>query len=78
MRHQRVHQKARHAKRHGRDSDREEHAEEDSESESAHSGAHPVSEGEGDAGLHASAHVALTRSRRESLAAKDAGRRDYF
>uniref|UniRef100_A0A8B9Y068 C2H2-type domain-containing protein n=1 Tax=Bos mutus grunniens TaxID=30521 RepID=A0A8B9Y068_BOSMU len=76
VRHQRVHQKARHAKRHGRDSDREEHAEEDSESESAHSGPHPVSEGEGDAGLHASAHVALTRSRRESLAAKDAGRRE--
>ncbi|XP_061003660.1 ras-responsive element-binding protein 1 isoform X1 [Dama dama] len=76
VRHQRVHQKARHAKHHGKDSDREERAEEDSESESAHSGAHPASEGEADAGLHASAHVALTRSRRESLAAKDAGRRE--
>uniref|UniRef100_A0A8C6E5R5 Ras-responsive element-binding protein 1 n=1 Tax=Moschus moschiferus TaxID=68415 RepID=A0A8C6E5R5_MOSMO len=76
VRHQRVHQKARHAKHHGKDSDREERAEEDSECESAHSGAHAVSEGEADAGLHAGAHVAVTRSRRESLAAKDAGRRE--
>ncbi|KAB0358535.1 hypothetical protein FD754_002691 [Muntiacus muntjak] len=76
VRHQRVHQKARHAKQHGKDSDREERAEEDSESESAHSGAHPASEGEADAGLHAGAHAALTRSRRESLATKDAGRRE--
>uniref|UniRef100_A0A8C2RIC1 Ras-responsive element-binding protein 1 n=1 Tax=Capra hircus TaxID=9925 RepID=A0A8C2RIC1_CAPHI len=75
VRHQRVHQKARHAKHHGKDSDREERAEEDSESESAHSGAHPLSEGEGDAGLHASTHVALTRSSpREPAPQGDPGR----
>lgn len=76
VRHQRVHQKARHPKQHGKDSDKEERGEEDSESESTHSGTNPVSESEADSALLASNHVAVTRSRKESLAPKDAGRRE--
>nr|XP_035959808.1 ras-responsive element-binding protein 1 isoform X3 [Halichoerus grypus] len=78
VRHQRVHQKARHAKQHGKDSDREERGEEDSESESTHSGNNPVSENEADSAPPASNHVAVTRSRKESLAnaTKDPGRRE--
>lgn len=79
VRHQRVHQKARHAKHHGKDSgkdsDKDERGEEDSESESVHSGNNPVSENEADSALLASNHVAVTRSRKESLA-KDVGRRE--
>ncbi|XP_033263950.1 ras-responsive element-binding protein 1 isoform X1 [Orcinus orca] len=75
VRHQRVHQKARHPKQHGKDSDKEERGE-DSESESTHSGTNPVSESEADSALLASNHVAVTRSRKESLALKDAGRRE--
>lgn len=75
VRHQRVHQKARHAKHHGKDSDKDERAEEDSESESTHSGNNPVSENEADLALPTSNHVAVTRSRKDSLA-KDAGRRE--
>ncbi|XP_016057906.1 PREDICTED: ras-responsive element-binding protein 1 isoform X2 [Miniopterus natalensis] len=79
VRHQRVHQKARHAKHHGKDSgkdsDKDERGEEDSESESIHSGNNPVSENEADSALLASNHVAVTRSRKESLA-KDVGRRE--
>lgn len=75
VRHQRVHQKARHARHHGKDSDKE-RGEEDSESESTHSGNNPVSENEADSALLASNHVAVTRSRKESLASKDAGRRE--
>ncbi|XP_057554421.1 ras-responsive element-binding protein 1 isoform X2 [Hippopotamus amphibius kiboko] len=76
VRHQRVHQKARHTKHHGKDSDREERGEEDSESESTHSGNNPASESEADSALLASSHVAVTRSRKEGLAPKDAGRRE--
>ncbi|XP_054447896.1 ras-responsive element-binding protein 1 isoform X2 [Pteronotus mesoamericanus] len=75
VRHQRVHQKARHAKHHGKDSDKDERGEEDSESESTHSGNNPVSENEADSALLASNHVAVTRSRKDSLA-KDASRRE--
>ncbi|XP_011365344.1 ras-responsive element-binding protein 1 isoform X3 [Pteropus vampyrus] len=75
VRHQRVHQKARHAKHHGKDSDKDERGEEDSESESTHSGNNPVSENEADSALLANNHVAVTRSRKESLA-KDASRRE--
>uniref|UniRef100_A0A8C3WF26 Ras-responsive element-binding protein 1 n=1 Tax=Catagonus wagneri TaxID=51154 RepID=A0A8C3WF26_9CETA len=75
VRHQRVHQKARHATHRGKDSDREERGE-DSGSESAHSGNNPVSENEADSALLASSHVAVTRSRKESLASKAAGRRE--
>ena len=74
VRHQRVHQKARQPRHPGKDSDKEERGEEDSESESAHSGNNPASEGEADPGLPAGSHVAGTRSRKESLAPKDAGR----
>ncbi|XP_064453278.1 ras-responsive element-binding protein 1 isoform X3 [Mirounga angustirostris] len=78
VRHQRVHQKARHAKQHGKDSDKEERGEEDSESESTHSGNNPVSENEADSAPPASNHVAVTRSRKESLAnaTKDPGLRE--
>ncbi|XP_036901261.1 ras-responsive element-binding protein 1 isoform X1 [Sturnira hondurensis] len=75
VRHQRVHQKARHAKHHGKDSDKDERGEEDSESESTHSGNNPVSENEADLALPASNHVAVTRSRKDSLA-KDTSRRE--
>lgn len=75
VRHQRVHQKAKHAKHHGKDSDKDERGEEDSESESTHSGNNPVSENEADSALLANNHVAVTRSRKESLA-KDASRRE--
>lgn len=75
VRHQRVHQKARHAKHHGKDSDKDERGEEDSESESTHSGNNPISENEADSALLANNHVAVTRSRKESLA-KDASRRE--
>ncbi|KAM5269044.1 ras-responsive element-binding protein 1 isoform 2-T6 [Hipposideros larvatus] len=75
VRHQRVHQKTRHAKHHGKDSDRDERGDEDSESESTHSGNNPVSENEADSALLVSNHVAVTRSRKESLA-KDASRRE--
>ncbi|XP_039110336.1 ras-responsive element-binding protein 1 isoform X2 [Hyaena hyaena] len=78
VRHQRVHQKARHAKQLGKDSDKDERAEEDSESESTHSGNNPVSENEADSAPPASNHMAVTRSRRESLAnaTKDPSRRE--
>ncbi|XP_034886700.1 ras-responsive element-binding protein 1 isoform X4 [Mirounga leonina] len=78
VRHQRVHQKARHARQHGKDSDKEERGEEDSESESTHSGNNPVSENEADSAPPASNHVAVTRSRKESLAnaTKDPGLRE--
>ncbi|XP_038440035.1 ras-responsive element-binding protein 1 isoform X2 [Canis lupus familiaris] len=78
VRHQRVHQKARHAKQHGKDSDKDERGEEDSGSESTHSGNNPVSENEADAAPPASNHVAVTRSRKESLAVatKDPSRRE--
>lgn len=78
VRHQRVHQKARHAKQHGKDSDKEERGEEDSGSESTHSGNNPVSENEADSAPPASNHVAVTRSRKESLAnaTKEPGRRE--
>ncbi|XP_058411307.1 LOW QUALITY PROTEIN: ras-responsive element-binding protein 1 [Diceros bicornis minor] len=78
VRHQRVHQKARHAKHHGKDSDKDERGEEDSESESTHSGNNPVSENEADSALPASNHVAITRSRKESLAnaTKDSSHRE--
>ncbi|XP_029800854.1 ras-responsive element-binding protein 1 isoform X2 [Suricata suricatta] len=78
VRHQRVHQKARHAKQLGKDSDKDERGEEDSESESTHSGNNPVSENEADSAPPASNHVAITRSRKESLAntTKDPSRRE--
>ncbi|XP_026896050.2 ras-responsive element-binding protein 1 isoform X3 [Acinonyx jubatus] len=78
VRHQRVHQKARHAKQLGKDSDKDERGEEDSESESTHSGNNPVSENEADSAPPASNHVAVTRSRKESLAnsTKDPSRRE--
>ncbi|XP_066124534.1 ras-responsive element-binding protein 1 isoform X3 [Saccopteryx bilineata] len=75
VRHQRVHQKARHTKHHGKDSDKDERGEEDSESESTHSGNNPVSENEADLAVLAGNHVAVTRSRKESLA-KDASCRE--
>ncbi|VFV39916.1 ras-responsive element-binding [Lynx pardinus] len=77
VRHQRVHQKARHAKQLGKDSDKDERGEEDSESESTHSN-NPVSENEADSAPPASNHVAVTRSRKESLAnsTKDPSRRE--
>ncbi|XP_042793914.1 ras-responsive element-binding protein 1 isoform X3 [Panthera leo] len=78
VRHQRVHQKARHAKQLGKDSDKDERGEEDSESESTHSGNNPVSENEAESAPPASNHVAVTRSRKESLAnsTKDPSRRE--
>ncbi|XP_043446817.1 ras-responsive element-binding protein 1 isoform X3 [Prionailurus bengalensis] len=78
VRHQRVHQKARHAKQLGKDSDKDERGEEDSESESTHSGNNPVSENEADSAPPASNHMAVTRSRKESLAnsTKDPSRRE--
>ncbi|XP_025773031.1 ras-responsive element-binding protein 1 [Puma concolor] len=78
VRHQRVHQKARHAKQLGKDSDKDERGEEDSESESTHSGNNPVSENEADSAPPTSNHVAVTRSRKESLAnsTKDPSRRE--
>nr|XP_048281784.1 ras-responsive element-binding protein 1 isoform X2 [Myodes glareolus] len=68
VRHQRIHQKARHSKHHGKDSDKDERAEEDSEDESTHSANNPVSENEADSAPSTSNHVAITRSRKESLA----------
>ncbi|XP_060228467.1 ras-responsive element-binding protein 1 isoform X2 [Meriones unguiculatus] len=68
VRHQRIHQKARHSKHHGKDSDKDERAEEDSEDESTHSANNPVSENEAESAPSTSNHVAITRSRRESLA----------
>uniref|UniRef100_A0A2K6EZP5 Ras responsive element binding protein 1 n=1 Tax=Propithecus coquereli TaxID=379532 RepID=A0A2K6EZP5_PROCO len=78
VRHQRIHQKARHAKHHGKDSDKDERGEEDSENESTHSGNNPVSESEAELAPNTSNHMAVTRSRKESLAtsAKDCGRRE--
>ncbi|XP_049510832.1 ras-responsive element-binding protein 1 isoform X3 [Panthera uncia] len=78
VRHQRVHQKARHAKQLGKDSDKDERGEEDSESESTHSGNNPVSENEAESAPPASNHIAVTRSRKESLAnsTKDPSRRE--
>ncbi|XP_051026095.1 ras-responsive element-binding protein 1 isoform X2 [Acomys russatus] len=67
VRHQRIHQKARHSK-HGKDSDKDERAEEDSEDESTHSANNPVSENEAESAPSTSNHVAITRSRKESLA----------
>ncbi|XP_023368047.1 ras-responsive element-binding protein 1 [Otolemur garnettii] len=77
VRHQRIHQKARHTKHHGKDSDKDERGEEDSENESTHSG-NPVSENEAESAPNTSNHVAVTRSRKESLAnaAKDCCRRE--
>jgi hypothetical protein len=77
VRHQRIHQKARHGKHHGKDSDKDERVEEDSENESTHSGNNPVSENEAEA-PSASNHMAVTRSRKESLAntGKDCSRRE--
>ncbi|XP_069880724.1 ras-responsive element-binding protein 1 isoform X1 [Dipodomys merriami] len=74
VRHQRIHQKTRHGKHQAKDSDKDERAEEDSEAESAHSGNNPVSENEAEAS-GTNNHVAITRSRRESLAnaGKDCG-----
>lgn len=68
VRHQRIHQKARHSKHHGKDSDKDERAEEGSEDESAHSANNPASENEAEAAPSTSNHVAITRSRKESLA----------
>ncbi|XP_045407618.1 ras-responsive element-binding protein 1 isoform X1 [Lemur catta] len=78
VRHQRIHQKARHAKHHGKDSDKDERGEEDSENESTHSGNNPVSENEAESAPNTSNHMAVTRSRKESLAssAKDCSRRE--
>uniref|UniRef100_A0A8C9UN70 Ras-responsive element-binding protein 1 n=1 Tax=Spermophilus dauricus TaxID=99837 RepID=A0A8C9UN70_SPEDA len=78
VRHQRIHQKARHGKHHGKDSDKDERPEEDSEDESTHSGNNPVSENEAESAPSTSNHVAVTRSRRESLASagKDCGHRE--
>uniref|UniRef100_A0A8C5L4C2 Ras-responsive element-binding protein 1 n=1 Tax=Jaculus jaculus TaxID=51337 RepID=A0A8C5L4C2_JACJA len=75
VRHQRIHQKTRHSKHHGKDSDKEERAEEDSEDESTNSGNNPVSENEAESAPSTSNHVAMTRSRKESLApaGKDCG-----
>ena len=67
VRHQWIHQKARHSKHSGKDSDKEERVEEDSEDESTHSGNNPVSENEAES-ASTSNHVAMTRSRKESLA----------
>lgn len=68
VRHQRIHQKARHSKHHGKDSDKDERAEEGSEDESAHSANNPASENEAESAPSTSNHVAITRSRKESLA----------
>lgn len=68
VRHQRIHQKARHNKHHGKDSDKDERPEEDSEDESTHSANNPVSENEAESAPSTSNHVAVTRSRKESLA----------
>ncbi|XP_017653263.1 ras-responsive element-binding protein 1 isoform X3 [Nannospalax galili] len=68
VRHQRIHQKARHSKHQEKDSDKEDQAEEDSEDESTHSGNNPVSENEAESAPSTSNHVAITRSRKESLA----------
>ncbi|XP_005327546.2 ras-responsive element-binding protein 1 isoform X1 [Ictidomys tridecemlineatus] len=78
VRHQRIHQKARHGKHHGKDSDKDERPEEDSEDESTHSGNNPVSENEAESAPSTSNHVAVTRSRKESLASagKDCGHRE--
>lgn len=78
VRHQRIHQKARHSKHHGKDSDKDERAEEDSEDESTHSANNPVSENEAESAPSTSNHVAITRSRRESLAnsGKDCSREE--
>ncbi|XP_055451091.1 ras-responsive element-binding protein 1 isoform X2 [Psammomys obesus] len=78
VRHQRIHQKARHSKHHGKDSDKDERAEEDSEDESTHSANNPVSENEAESAPSTSNHVAITRSRRESLASsgKDCSREE--
>ncbi|KAM9233988.1 ras-responsive element-binding protein 1 isoform 3-T3 [Dugong dugon] len=75
VRHQRIHQKARH---HGKDGDQDEKGEEDSENESTHSGNNPISENEAEATLTTSNHMAITRSRKESLAnaAKEASRKE--
>ncbi|NP_001391688.1 ras-responsive element-binding protein 1 isoform 4 [Mus musculus] len=67
VRHQRIHQKARHSKHHGKDSDKDERAEEDSEDESTHSATNPASENEAESAPSTSNHVAVTRSRKESL-----------
>ncbi|XP_049739012.1 ras-responsive element-binding protein 1 isoform X2 [Elephas maximus indicus] len=72
VRHQRIHQKARH---HGKDGDQDEKGEEDSENESTHSGNNPISESEAEATLTTSNHMAITRSRKESLA-KEASRKE--
>lgn len=68
VRHQRIHQKARHSKHHGKDSDKDERAEEGSEDESTHSANNPASENEAESAPSTSNHVAITRSRKESLA----------
>ncbi|KAM6184906.1 ras-responsive element-binding protein 1 [Rhynchocyon petersi] len=75
VRHQRIHQKARH---HGRDCDQDEKGEEDSENESTHSGNNPISESEAEPAPTTSNHMAITRSRKESLAsaAKEAGHKE--
>ncbi|XP_052013436.1 ras-responsive element-binding protein 1 isoform X4 [Apodemus sylvaticus] len=67
VRHQRIHQKARHSKHHGKDSSKDEQVEEDSEDESTHSANNPASENEADSAPSTSNHVAVTRSRKESL-----------
>ncbi|XP_006864169.1 PREDICTED: ras-responsive element-binding protein 1 isoform X2 [Chrysochloris asiatica] len=72
VRHQRIHQKARH---HGKDGDQDEKGEEDSENESTHSGNNPISESEAESTLTTSNHMAITRSRKESLA-KEASRKE--
>lgn len=67
VRHQRIHQKARHSKHHGKDSDKDERAEEDSGDESTHSANNPASENEAESAPSTSNHMAVTRSRKESL-----------
>ncbi|XP_062040289.1 ras-responsive element-binding protein 1 isoform X1 [Lepus europaeus] len=67
VRHQRIHQKARRAQHQGKDSDKDERGDEDSENESTHSGNNPVSENEAEPAPSTSNHVAVTRSRKESL-----------
>ncbi|XP_045143307.1 ras-responsive element-binding protein 1 isoform X1 [Echinops telfairi] len=67
VRHQRIHQKTRHPEKDG-DQD-------DSENESTHSGNNPVSESEAESTLSTSNHMAVTRSRKESLA-KEASRKE--
>ncbi|XP_006253879.1 ras-responsive element-binding protein 1 isoform X2 [Rattus norvegicus] len=78
VRHQRIHQKARHSKHHGKDSDKDERAEEGSEDESTHSANNPASENEAESAPSTSNHVAITRSRKESLAnsGKECGREE--